>query len=227
MSISVTKTYQDGQVLYEASLDNIKTAIENYLNVTGVELLAANAVTTLAITDASVTRAKIAATERTPVAAVMGFAGSSAPTGWLICDGSTVSRTTYADLFAIIGVTHGEGNGTTTFHLPDYRGRFLRGVDSSQGRDPNAASRTAMNTGGNTGDNVGSIQGAAFKDHTHTSTLNNQTIFDTTTGTNQNFNYQIVSSTGFTNTITSGTASTGGGDETRPLNANVNFIIKY
>jgi microcystin-dependent protein len=58
---------------------------------------------------------------------VVDFAGSTAPEGWLECDGSAVSRTTYADLFAAIGVIHGSGDGSTTFNLPDARGIFRRG----------------------------------------------------------------------------------------------------
>ena len=54
-----------------------------------------------------------------PTGAVMAFAGSSAPEGWLVCDGSAVSRTTYADLFAVIGTTYGSGDGNTTFNLPE------------------------------------------------------------------------------------------------------------
>ena len=54
-----------------------------------------------------------------PTGAVMAFAGSSAPEGWLVCDGSAVSRTTYADMFAVIGTTYGSGDGSTTFNLPN------------------------------------------------------------------------------------------------------------
>ena len=53
---------------------------------------------------------------------------ATAPTGWLLCDGSAVSRTTYADLFAVIGQTYGAGDGTT-FNLPDFRGRVPAGPD--------------------------------------------------------------------------------------------------
>ena len=58
-----------------------------------------------------------------PPGIVLPFAGATAPTGYLLCDGAAVSRTTYAALFAIIGITYGVGNGTTTFNLPDTRGR--------------------------------------------------------------------------------------------------------
>lgn len=63
------------------------------------------------------------------------FGSSTPPTGWLEEDGSAVSRTTYADLFAEIGTTWGAGNGTTTFNLPDSRGEFKRGWDNSKGTD--------------------------------------------------------------------------------------------
>lgn len=56
---------------------------------------------------------------------VFAYAGSSAPTGFLLCDGSAVSRTTYADLFALIGTTYGAGDGSTTFNIPDLRGSVI------------------------------------------------------------------------------------------------------
>jgi phage-related tail fiber protein len=105
-----------------------------------------------------------------PTGAIFPFAGSSAPTGYLLCDGSAVSRTTYADLVNAIGTAFGEGDGSTTFNLPDFQGRVLRGVDEEAGRDPDSAARTAMNTGGNTGDNVGSVQSDAFQNITGSAT---------------------------------------------------------
>lgn len=69
------------------------------------------------------------------VGQVSFFAMNTAPTGWLKCNGATVSRTTYAKLFAVIGTTYGAGNGTTTFSLPDLRGEFMRGWDDSRGID--------------------------------------------------------------------------------------------
>jgi microcystin-dependent protein len=64
-----------------------------------------------------------------PVGIVEPFAGSAAPAGWLLCDGSAVSRTTYRMLFDVIETIYGAGNGTTTFALPDLRGRAVHGVD--------------------------------------------------------------------------------------------------
>jgi microcystin-dependent protein len=58
------------------------------------------------------------------------FAGTAAPSGWLLCDGSAINRSTYATLFGIIGTTYGSGDGTTTFNLPDLRGRVAVGLSS-------------------------------------------------------------------------------------------------
>lgn len=58
-----------------------------------------------------------------PAGAIIQWGGSTAPVNWLLCDGSAVSRTTYASLFAAVGTSYGAGDGTTTFNLPDLRGR--------------------------------------------------------------------------------------------------------
>lgn len=152
-----------------------------------------------------------------PVGSILAYGGTSAPSGWLLCNGAAVSRTTYATLFAVLGISHGQGNGTTTFNVPDYRGRFLRGVNSSTGVDPDAASRTAMGTGGNTGDNVGSIQADQYASHTHTAPFNGGA-----TGTTV---FAPATSRGAT--APGPTTDASGGNETRPKNAYVHFIIKY
>lgn len=69
------------------------------------------------------------------VGAVLPFAMSSAPAGWLKCNGAAVSRTTYAALFAAVGTVFGVGDGSTTFNLPDLRGEFFRGWDDGKGTD--------------------------------------------------------------------------------------------
>lgn len=66
------------------------------------------------------------------VGSISTFAGSVAPTGYLLCDGSAVSRTLYHSLFQIIGITYGSGDGSTTFNLPNLKGKFAVGFDSSQ-----------------------------------------------------------------------------------------------
>jgi len=67
-----------------------------------------------------------------PTGAVTMYGAAAAPTGWLLCDGSPVSRTTYSALFAVIGTTYGVGNGTSTFNVPSLKGRVPVGLDSAQ-----------------------------------------------------------------------------------------------
>ena len=102
-----------------------------------------------------------------PPGTVMPYFGDASPPGWLICDGRAVSRTEYARLFAVLGTRCGEGDGASTFNVPDLRGRFLRGRDGGSARDPDAASREHMAPGGAAGDAPGSVQGDAFAAHNH------------------------------------------------------------
>jgi microcystin-dependent protein len=67
------------------------------------------------------------------------FAMSSAPTGWLKCNGALISRTTYSALFTAISTAYGVGDGSTTFGLPDLRGEFIRGWDDGRGIDSGRA----------------------------------------------------------------------------------------
>lgn len=69
------------------------------------------------------------------IGSVTAFAMPTPPEGWLVCDGSAVSRTDYADLFAAIGTVWGDGDEITTFNLPDLRGEFIRGFDAGRGVD--------------------------------------------------------------------------------------------
>ena len=62
-----------------------------------------------------------------PSGMLIPYAGIEIPNGWLFCDGSEVSRTEYADLFKVIGIIYGEGDGTTTFNLPNFVDRFMQG----------------------------------------------------------------------------------------------------
>lgn len=70
-----------------------------------------------------------------PTGSVSAFAGSSVPSGYLVCQGQAVSRTTYSSLFSVIGSTYGSGDGSTTFNLPDLRAEFIRGLDAGRGVD--------------------------------------------------------------------------------------------
>lgn len=69
------------------------------------------------------------------VGAVLPFATLTPPSGWIHCNGAELSRSLYSNLFSVIGVNFGNGNGTTTFNLPDLRGEFIRGLDSGRGVD--------------------------------------------------------------------------------------------
>jgi len=148
-----------------------------------------------------------------PTGTIVAFAGQTAPEGWLLCDGTLTSRAQKSKLFVAIGTAYGAGDGSTTFHLPDLRGRFLRGVNGGAGRDPDTATRTAMNSGGNTGDAVGSLQGDMFKSHTHSANW--------APGGGGGGGSAIDP---LRNNILDTNAT--GGNETRPVNAYVNFIIK-
>lgn len=82
-----------------------------------------------------------------PSGAIMDYAGSTEPTGWLFCAGQAVSRSTYATLFAAIGTNYGAGDGSTTFNVPDYRGRVAAGRDDMGGTN---AQRLTVVLNGNT-----------------------------------------------------------------------------
>jgi microcystin-dependent protein len=118
---------------------------------------------------------------------VFDYAGTTAPPGYLLCDGSTVSRTTYAALFTAIGTTYGAGNGTTTFGIPDCRGRFTAGKDDMGGT---AASRLTGTTGSVVGTTLGAVGGEQNHQLTynempsHSHTFSGTTPQYGTTGTN-------------------------------------------
>lgn len=94
---------------------------------------------------------------------VLPFAGSAAPSDWLLCYGQAVSRTTYANLFAVIGTTFGVGDGSTTFNLPDLRGRSVAGKDNMGGTAANRlqVSTTITTTAGSATATVASAAGLA------------------------------------------------------------------
>jgi microcystin-dependent protein len=80
--------------------------------------------------DLSASQAVAGIAQLVPTGTVFTYAGSSAPTGWLLCDGSAVSRTTYAALFSLISTSYGSGDGSTTFNVPNTSGVFISGVGS-------------------------------------------------------------------------------------------------
>jgi microcystin-dependent protein len=159
-----------------------------------------------------------------PIGSIIDHPISTIPAGYLLCDGSAISRTTYANLFASIGTSHGNGNGTTTFNIPDRRGRFVRMRDGGVGRDTDAGSRTAMNAGGNAGDNVGSVQDDALQGHYHS---NNAQLLVGGAGGANGGGFVAVAAT-VSSPITDGVHGTPRtASETRSLNCTTNYFIKY
>ena len=146
-----------------------------------------------------------------PIGAVNTFAMNSAPSGWLSCDGSAVSRTTYSGLFSAVGTTYGTGDGSTTFTLPDLRGEFVRGLDNGRGVDSGRA--------------LGSAQADEFKEHSHDAyaQTDGSTSFDIPvlypsagmagTKNNSAWKSNVIQDTG--------------GTETRPRNIALLYCIKY
>lgn len=110
---------------------------------------------------------------------VFPFAGSAAPSGWLLCYGQAVSRTTYANLYAVIGTTYGAGDGSTTFNLPDLRGRVAAGKDNMGGTAAGRLTNSGTGNPGIDGSTLGAAGGAdrhqltAAQMPSHTHNVNN------------------------------------------------------
>lgn len=158
---------------------------------------------------------KVQGVEGEPVGTNLLWDGEEPPDGYLERDGSEISRTVYADLFAHLGTRYGVGDGTTTFNLPDDLGEFIRIWDHGAGNDPDAASRTDRGDG-TAGDHVGTKQAGDIEAHDHPVTLSA-------------YNYGTTSweNSGRAGLSTSGTTSSTGGNETRPRNRNFMLCIKY
>lgn len=181
-------------------------AFNGSANVIAATTIANNAVTTAKIADANVTTAKIANANVTldklvaavqealvPVGGILPFGRTSAPSGWLACDGQAVARTgTYAALFAAIGTTWGAGDGSTTFNVPDLRDRYLR------------------HAGATYSGAVGTTQSDEVKSHTHTAATNSAGEH-THTGTTDN------ESADHTHTFSGTTSSNGSHNHTTQL----------
>jgi microcystin-dependent protein len=95
-----------------------------------------------------------------PIGVVLPYAGAAAPTGWLLCYGQAVSRSTYAALFAVCSTTYGVGDGSTTFNLPDLRGRVPAGQDDMGGTSANRLTNPGTTVGGIDGDVLGGTGGS-------------------------------------------------------------------
>ena len=177
-----------------------------------------------------------------PVGVVVPFAGSTSPAGWELCYGQAISRTTYAGLFATISTTYGSGDGSTTFNVPDLRGRVTAGKDDMGGT---AASRltstvlTASNTLGATGGTqTHTMTSAEMPSHTHTQDAHSHAVqrsnsAATAVAADATLLYRAQANTGSgtyfdTQTATATNQNTGGGGahlNTQPTIV-LNYIIK-
>lgn len=170
-----------------------------------------------------------------PAGVILAFAGeeSQIPQGWFLCDGRLLKRNLFPKLFNAIGTVWG-GSGTPDFYLPDLRGMFLRGVSGDSNSDPDKETRESPRTDlgsnpGNGGNSVGSIQKNEIQKHHHNAI-----------GSIDRFN---ISGSNRTKDVEEGsdkynsdpdlgslkvnvTIEDFGGNETRPINANVYYIIK-
>lgn len=153
---------------------------------------------------------------------ILPFAGSdsSIPSGYLLCDGSAVSRTDYADLFAVIGTNYGTGDGSTTFNLPSLKGRIVVGLDSDD---------TDFDSIGATGgEKQHTLTVDEIPSHNHTAgKYDNLGIGNLQAASGSNMNALVAMGSSATTRIT--TNATGGGQAHNVLQPYIvmNYIIKY
>ena len=170
-----------------------------------------------------------------PAGMIMAWVSSTAPTGWLICNGAIVSRTTYGALFAVIGTTFGVGDGSTTFKIPDYKGAFLRGTGTNEVSGYTNYTGSAINT----------AQSHATQTHKHDITDSGHAHMQYVsanansggTGIRQDWDFDANGLTPYAQNINTGTATTNivikdsttsvDPNETRPFNYAINWVIKY
>jgi len=166
-----------------------------------------------------------------PPSLVAAFARSSAPLGWLKCNGAAVSRTTYASLFAAIGTTFGAGDGTTTFNLPDLRGEFIRGWNDDASVDSARVFGSKQSDSFRSHNHIINISSAGS--HTHNTVFARDLATYTSTSNNAVYGDEVRDGTDTVATNSAGnhthnaTASLAGGNETRPRNVALLYCIKY
>jgi microcystin-dependent protein len=160
-----------------------------------------------------------------PTGSLQAYAGSSAPTGWLLCDGSSKLRTDYPDLFTVIGTTYGSADGTH-FNIPDLRGRTLAGLDNMGGSD--AGRLDLANTlGTTTGAQYHTLSITEMPSHNHPGSTVGRSGADDNNHTG-NGDFVADSDAGYTGTRSVSVASQGGGGAHNNMQPTilVNYIIK-
>lgn len=173
-----------------------------------------DSLSTLQAQTAAQLQASIDAIVTCPVGGEILWPLATPPANFLEEDGAAYSRTTYSDLYGVIGTDYGSGDGSTTFNVPDARGYFVRAWDHGAGNDPDAAARTDRGDG-TAGDNVGTLQGDQFRSHNHPYGWDNSYTA---------YNYAYSGGTSHTDVHYTDNA---GGNETRPVNTNRMVIIRY
>ncbi|NTB86863.1 tail fiber protein [Agrobacterium tumefaciens] len=177
------------------------------------------AISTVAGLQAAIDALNASIAVSTPTGSVTMWTAATSPSGYLICNGAAVSRTTYAALFAVIGTIYGAGNGSTTFNLPDLRGLFVRGLDSGRGLDAGRIIGSYQDS-----DNKSHNHGVNDPGHVHGGVQNGQSSTGRSTAVDQP---PAVFSFGNTWGATTGIwLSASGGAESRPRNLALNYIIK-
>jgi microcystin-dependent protein len=156
-----------------------------------------------------------------PVGKVVPFAGATAPAGYLFCYGQAISRTDYADLFGVVSTTYGTGDGSSTFNLPDLRGRVVAGQDDMGG---SSANRLTDQTGGLNGDTLGATGGA--ETHTLTTAQMPSHTHSTTGSSNGGAGFYLLD--GADNGAPQTTGSTGGDGAHNNVQPTIilNYVIK-
>jgi len=169
---------------------------------------------TQTLTNKTIDGKKNTITNTNPPGSIMMYGGSSAPTGYLLCDGSAVSRTTYADLFTAIGTTYGTGDGSTTFNVPNVKGKVPVGRDSGD---------TSFDTLGETGGaKTHTLTIAEMPSHGH------KLYYQYSNRGNGNVRYTVAYSTIADANTDSWIGSSGGGGSHNNLQPYIvlNYIIK-
>lgn len=211
LTITPIKTFVSGETVTPTKL--------NELSQSTVALTAGTIVDADVSASAAIAASKLSTAAQQallPAGAVMPFAMNSAPSGWLAANGDAVSRSTYAALFAAISTTHGAGDGSTTFNLPDLRGIFVRGSGDQ------TISGIAYNK------TFAAKEGDAFQGHRHNIA---PTSYQAASNASPFGGYFAVSSVAGTQTTDPTTDGTNGtprtASETRPANIALLYCIKF
>ncbi len=146
----------------------MQEAAENAGGVSGMMNLTVNLPDNVRISTVDTDQEETTVSNGNTTGMIQIYAGSTAPEGWLLCNGAAVSRATYADLFAVIGTVYGLGNANTTFNLPDLRGRFPLGVDNMGEVSANrVVDSEATILGGASGESRVALQESELPPHAH------------------------------------------------------------